>query len=201
MTGRIVLLIGCLTGLMFFTGCSSTGKTVTLNVQAAQPAAAASAKKADTLTVTVTDFEDVRPDKSRIGVRRHLWGGETTFNVPGGKPGEVVSKILADYFKRRGWPISGNPDVTFSGKVLDFSADADSKIFNTEISVRTKVVVQALNSADGSIVRMTLSGDGSQRVFWFDPEDVQGLVSEVLTASLDKLMESTRVEGQTLRLR
>lgn len=198
MTGRTIALIGCFMGLAAMAGCASKS-TVTLNVQAAQDAG--SAKKAERLTVAVTDFEDTRPDKAKVGTRHHLWGGETQFNVPGGNPGDVVEKVMADYLARKGWRAGSGPEVTFSGKVLNFSADADSKVFNTEITVKTKVVVQALNNADGSIVRMTLNGDGSQRVFWFDPEDVQNLLSEVLTASMDKLIESTKVENNTIRLK
>lgn len=198
MTGRKIVFIGLLLGLATVTGCASKS-AVTLNVQAAQDAG--SAKKADRLTVAVTDFEDTRPAKGAVGSRRHLWGGETEFAVPGGNPGDVVEKVMADYLARKGWRAGSGPDVTFSGKILNFSADAESKVFNTEITVRTKVVVQALNNADGSIVRMTLNGDGTQRVFWFDPEDVQTLLSEVLTASMDKLIESTRVDGNMLRLK
>lgn len=198
MTGRKIAFIGGLLGLAVMAGCASKS-TVVLNVQATEDAA--SAKKADSLTISVSDFEDTRPDKSKVGVRRHLWGGETQFTVPGGNPGDVVEKVMAEYLARKGWRAGSGPDVTLSGKVLNFSADAESKVFNTEISVRTKVVVQATNNADGSIVRMTLNGDGTQRVFWFDPEDVQSLLSEVLTASMDKLIESTKVENKTLRLK
>lgn len=197
MTGRNVLLVGCVVGLMAMVGCA-TKETVTLTIQAGSGAA----KKADNLTVSVKDFEDSRPDKSRVGVRHHLWGGETTFVVPGGKPEDVVEKIMSDYFKRRGWTVGGNePNVTISGSLASFQGDADSKVFNTEIAVHAKVAIQGRNNADGSTVRMTITGDGTQRVFWFSPDDVQDLLGEVLTASLDKFVEATKVENGQLRLK
>ncbi len=57
--------------------------------------------------------------------------------------------------------------------------------------------------ADGSIVRMTLNGTGSQTVFWFwyEPEDAQRLISEVLSESFGKLVVDTRIEGNLLRLK
>jgi hypothetical protein len=48
---------------------------------------------------------------------------------------------------------------------------------------------------------MTIIGDGSQRVFWFSPDDVQDLLGEVVTASLDKFVEVTKVENGQLRLK
>jgi len=195
-TGRMIVLMGCAVGLMAMAGCA-TKETVTLTVQAAP----GSAKKAESLTVAVGDIQDSRSDKSRIGVRHHLWGGETTFVVPGGKLDDVVAKVMSEYFKGRGWTVANGADVTFSGSVVSFQADADSKVFNTEITVHTKVAVQGYNKADGSVVRMTLNGDGTQRVFWFSPEDVQELAGEVLTASLDKFIQTIKVENNQLRLK
>lgn len=197
MRGRNVVLMSCVMGLVAMVGCA-TKETVTLNVEAMP----GTVKKAGSVTVSVGDFEDSRPDKSRVGVRHHLWGGETTFVVPGGKPEDVFEKIMSEYLKRRGWNVGGgNPSVTFSGSIASFQGDAESKVFNTEITVHTKVTVQGRNNADGSLVRMTINGDGSQRVFWFSPDDVQELLGDVLTSSLDKFSEVTKVENGQLRLK
>lgn len=186
-------------GLVALAGCATKG-AVNLDLQAVQPAEAKS-KKTDGLTVTVASFEDVRPEKERLGVRRHLWGGETTFNVPGGKPGDVVAKVMADYLKRKGWRLDGSPDVTFSGRLLNLSVNVENHFAQTDITVKSKMVVEGTNKADGSIVRMTLNGDGTQKVFWFDPEDAQELASEVLSDSLEKLLANTKVENNLLRLK
>ncbi|MBI5410600.1 MAG: hypothetical protein HZA21_01260 [Nitrospirae bacterium] len=186
-------------GLLALAGCATKG-AVNLDLQVVQPAEAKS-KKVDGLIVTVASFEDSRPEKSRLGVRRHLWGGETTFDVPGGKPGDVVAKVLTDYLKRKGWRVDGSPDVSFSGKLLNLSVNAESHFGQTDITVKSKMVVEGTNKADGSIVRMTLNGDGTQKVFWFDPEDAQELASEVLSDSLEKLLANTKVENNLLRLK
>ena len=161
--------------------------------------------------VVVTAFEDSRPEKNRLGTRTHFLGGESYFNLLGGKPvAEVAAQAVADYLKMKGWRAElvkpggsgaeSNAEVTLSGKLLDLSVDAKGKFLQTEISSKIKIVVQALNRADGSTVRMTLNGAGTESVFWFDPEDAQGLVNEVLIASLEKLVGNTKVENDLLRL-
>ena len=64
-----------------------------------------------------------------------------------------------------------------------------------------EIVIRALNQADGSLVRMTLNGTGSDSVFWFAPEDAQQLANDVLNESFDRLLQSSRIEGKALRLR
>jgi hypothetical protein len=165
-------------------------------------------------------------------VRRHLWGGESFFEVTGGKPGEQVAVMVAEFLReKKGWNTEvihpavsgrGQPpasattatpsgvsaaeaisahDVTLAGKVLDLSVNADSKFMRTHITVSSKVLVQGVNAADGSTVRLTLNGAGSQSVFWFEPEDVQTLLRDVIAESLEKLAADTEAEGRVLRLK
>ena len=63
------------------------------------------------------------------------------------------------------------------------------------------MAIQAKNTADDSVVRMTLNGEGSQSVFWFEPEDAQSLLNVILTDSLEKLLTTTKVENNVLRLK
>jgi uncharacterized lipoprotein YajG len=70
----------------------------------------------------------------------------------------------------------------------------------TEITTQTKLAIQATNRADGSVVRMVLNGSGAEDVFWFDPDDVEALVNEVLTSSFSKLTQDTAVVNRMLRL-
>ena len=55
----------------------------------------------------------------------------------------------------------------------------------------------------GTVVRVTnvLNGEGAQGVFWFEPEDAQSLMSDILTDSLEKLLTTTKVENNLLRLK
>lgn len=205
------LLVAVGVGLLALVGCAAKGQVVTLDIRAVTPGGEISTKKADGVGVTVTAFEDARSEKSRLGTRHHLWGGESYFDVPGGKPGDVVAQVASDYLKGRGWRAerakagtvdgAGAPAVMLSGKILEFSVDANSKFGRTAITVKTKLVVEAKNQADGSTVRMTLNGDGSDRVFWFDPADAQELTNEVLADSLKKLLADTKIENGLLRLK
>lgn len=204
MKARTVLLAFGV-GLMALAGCAGKGEVVTLDIRVGQSGPEAMAKEADGVSVAVTAFEDARPETKRLGTRTHLWGGETYFNVRGGKPGDVVPAVVADYLKQKGWRAevakTGGADVTLTGKVLDLSVDAKSKFFSTEITVKTKMAIQAQNAADGSVIHMTLNGDGSQSVFWFEPEDAQSLVNDMLTDSLEELVANTKVENKLLRLK
>jgi len=81
------------------------------------------------------------------------------------------------------------------------SVNAKSRVFSTKITATTKMAIQAKNTADDSVVRMTLNGEGSQSVFWFEPEDAQSLLNVILTDSLEKLLTTTKVENNVLRLK
>jgi hypothetical protein len=198
--------------LLVLTGCAGTGEVVMLNLRAVPPVEAPkAATPADTIVV-VADFEDARPDKQRLGARAHRGGGETVFNVPDGKIGAVVAQVVTDYLKKRGWrvalarPVPGTapdngPQVTISGKILELSANATSSFGSTQITVSTKTVMEALNAEDGSIVRMTLGGAGTQQVVMFDPEDAAELLSAALSESLEKFVAATRFEKKMLRLK
>ena len=197
---------------LVLTGCAGKGEVVMLNLRAVPPAEAPKeATPADTIVV-VADFEDARPDKQRLGARVHRGGGETVFNVPDGKIGAVVAQVVTDYLKKRGWrvalarPVPGTapdngPHVTISGKILDLSANASSSFGSTQIAASTKTVMEALNAEDGSIVRMTLGGAGTQQVVMFDPEDAAELLSAALSESLEKFVTAIRFEKKMLRLK
>ncbi len=187
-------------------GCGGNGESVLMNLQAAAPTAAP-AKSATDLTVAVATFDDsALTGQKRLGSRSHLWGGTSYFDLAEGKPGEVVAKLVADGLKQRGWHVEsagadGKAQTTISGKILELSVNANSSFGSTNITSATKVVVEAVNAADGSKVRMTLSGAGAQTVVWFEPEDAQALLGETVTESLEKLIANTKVENSALRLK
>ena len=198
--------------LLALTGCAGKGEVAMLNLRAVPPAEAAKVLlPADTIVV-VGDFEDARPDKQRVGARMHRGGGETVLNVPGGKVGEAVTRVVTDYLKKRGWqvqpakPVPGTgpdngPHVTISGKVLELLVTAASSFGSTQITATSKTVIEALNAEDGSIARMTVGGSGSQTVAMFDPEDAGKLLSEVLSESLEKFVTDTKIEKKILRVK
>ena len=196
----------CGVSLIAFAGCAGTGEVIPLQVHPLGTGAGAASKPAASPRVAVGSIEDGRSHKTGLGVRTHLWGGVSYFDVPGGNPGEVVAQSLTDYLTAKGWQVakrgsSDAADVVLTGKILDLSVHAKSRVGFTEITTKTKLAMQAQNAADGSMVRMTLNGNGSDDEFWFDTEDVEALMNDVLTDSFSKLIQDTTVENKTLRLK
>jgi hypothetical protein len=193
-------------------GCAGKGEVVMLNVAAIR-AGVSRAHPGEHLKVLVMTFEDRRPEKGYLGTRTHFWGGHTYFTVADDKPGEVVSQVLADYLKQKGWqawvtkaggPIVANPagglDVTLSGQVQEFSANAKSKFGSTDISVKIRVAIQARNEQNGSTSRMSLNGSRTETVFWFDPDDMEEAVNRMLKDSVNRLLADARIENSLLQV-
>ena len=197
----------CGISLLALVGCMGKGDLIPLQLQPAQSKSEQTSQPKDSLKIAVVPFEDARQKRTHLGTRSHLWGGESYFNVPGGLPGEATAQVLADFLKMQGWQVlkpgtSGDlADVVLSGKVLDLAVDAKSGVGSTKITTTTKVSVEVKNSTDGSVVRMTLSGSGADRVFWFEPEDAQTLVNTVLSESFLKLVQDTKIENRMVRLK
>ena len=203
---QLKTLLMCGVSLMVLSGCAGTGEVIPLQIHSLSTGSGSVSKQAAPLRVTVGPIEDGRTHKTGLGVRTHLWGGVTYYDVPGSNPTEVVAKALAEYLSAKGWQVtkpgsSDAADVMLTGKILDLSVHAKSRVFFTEISTKTRLAVQANNVADGSTVHMTLNGSGSDDEFWFDKEDVEALVNDVLTDSFGKLIQDTTVENRLLRLK
>ncbi len=199
-------LLMCWVSLIALAGCAGTGEVIPLQIQPLVTKSESVSKPTPTLRVAVRSIEDGRSHKTGLGVRTHLWGGVSYFDVPGGNPPDIVAQALADYLTAKGWQVTkrgasdNEADVVLSGKILDFSVHAKSRVGFTEVTAKTKLALQAQNVADGSTIRMTLNGSGADDVFWFDPEDAQALVNGVLTDSFGRLVQDTKIENKSLQL-
>jgi hypothetical protein len=197
----------CWVSLIAMVGCAGTGELIPLQIHPIVTKSESVSKSTSTLRVAVGSIEDGRSHKTGLGIRTHLWGGVSYFDVPGGNPAETIAQALTDYLTAQGWQMTKRgagdqkADVVLTGKMLDFSVHAKSRVGFTEITAKTKLALQAQNVADGSTIRMTLNGNGADDVFWFDPEDAQTLVNGVLTDSFSKLVQDTTVENKQLRLK
>ena len=197
----------CWVSLIVLAGCAGTGEVIPLQIHPTMAGSEGVAKQKAAVRVAVGSFEDGRSHKTGLGVRTHLWGGVSYFDVPGGNPADVVAQALADYLTAKGWQVTkrgageSGADVVLTGKILDFSVHAKSRVGYTEVTTKTKLALQAQNVADGSTIRMILNGSGGDDIFWFDSEDAQALVNEVLTESFGKLVQDTTVENKQLRLK
>ncbi|NWF71731.1 MAG: hypothetical protein HXY51_01630 [Nitrospirae bacterium] len=200
-------LLICWLSLIGLVGCAGTGEVIPLQIHPIATGSEGAAKQKAPAQVAIGSFEDGRSHKTGIGFRTHLWGGVSYFDVPGGTPAEVVTQALTDYLTAKGWQVTkrgtgdNGVDVVLTGKILDFSVHAKSRVGFTEVMTKTKVALQAQNVADGSTVRITLNGNGGDEIFWFDPEDAQALLNGVLTDSFGRFVQDTAIENKHLRLK
>ena len=198
-------------GLCVFTvvGCAGKGELRYLDLHAKQPAAQSA--EIEPVKIVIEPFEDRRLEKSRVGMRSHLWGGVTYFNVAGERPGDVIAQALADRLKTRGWrerawnvrvsPAGSvtDADIVISGQVAEFSANAKSRVFSTVIDTNSRLAIQARNLGDKSATTRSLESAQTRTVFWFDEDDIQELLAATLKDGIDRLIADTMIEQKGLR--
>lgn len=206
---RTTLVLGLAMGALTAAGCAGKGEIRYLDLHTKQPAA----QSADTesVKIVIEPFEDRRLEKSRVGMRSHLWGGVTYFNVAGERPGDVIAQALADRLKARGWRERGwnvrvspagsvtDADIVISGQVQDFSANAKSRVFSTRIDTNSRLTIQARNLGDKSTTTRSVEGAQSRTVFWFNEDDMQDLLAATLKDGIDRLIADTMIEQKGLR--
>jgi len=196
-----------LLGILLATGCAGKGERIDLQVPMAR-GAEDKVVAMSSATVAIQPFEDHRTDRSHLGARHHLWGGESHFGLPSGTLGEATAQAFADYLKGKGWNATvakghetAGADMTITGKLVDVGVDAKSGIGQTTLNAKSRLVVQVKNYADGSQVRETLISTGTNQVFWFDPEDAQELLNELYNKNFEKFVMDTKLDGKILKLR
>lgn len=193
-------------GLVTLVGCAGAGEVIPLRLHVVSTGTEKAVEPAEPPKVAIGEFEDGRSSQTGLGVRTHLWGGVSYFDVPGNKPADTVAHLLADYLAAKGWDVlkrgsTERADIVLTGTILELVVHAKSRVGFTAMTAKTKLAIQAKNSSDDSIVRMTLNGAGSEDVFWFDPDDMAEVVNEVLTDSFGKLVQDTTVVNRMLRLK
>jgi hypothetical protein len=201
-----ILGIGLL-GIILTAGCAGKGERIDLTV----PDVSGGDERVVAMsfpTVAIQPFEDHRTDRSRLGTRHHLWGGESHFSLSNGTLSEATAQAFADYLKGNGWNATvaeGNraagADMTITGELVDVGVDAQSGIGQTTLNAKSRMVVQVNNHADGSQVRETLTSAGTNQVFWFEPEDAQELLNELYNKNFEKFVTDTVLDGKLLKLR
>ncbi|MCX5723040.1 MAG: hypothetical protein NTX84_00685 [Nitrospirae bacterium] len=193
-------------------GCAATGQTVPLDIQ--QKQAAVSALAPEPVRIVIEPFDDRRTEKTRLGLRTHLWGGVTYFGLAGERPGEVLAQALAERLKARGWKdrawtvrvassagttAANEADIVISGQLLDFSANAKSRIFSTVVNTSSKFVIAARNLGDRSTTTRNIEGSQRDTIFWFDDADAQQLLAATVKDGFDRYLAETMIEGKAVR--
>ncbi len=196
-----------LLGIILVSGCAGKGENINLKVPVGS-GADGKVVAMNSATIAIQPFEDNRTDPAHLGMRHHLWGGESHFSLPSGTLGDATAQAFAEYLKGKGWNASvakGNgaagADMTITGKLVDVGVDAKSGIGQTTLNAKSRMVVQVKNLADGSQIRETLSSTGSNQVIWFDPEDAQELLNDLYNKNFEKFITDTKLDGKILKLR
>lgn len=202
--GRLVTAV-C---ICLLAGCATQAERVNVMIPGTSTGPTASGPGDTALRVAVKPFDDARSDRRHLGSRSHLWGSTSYFDLPKGTAGEAVAKSLVQQLNRRGWQASlagqsgsAQPDATISGTIQDLSVNAISKFGRTEIAAKNTMMVRVANHNDESTIQERVFGSGSDEVFWFDPEDAQQLVNEVLEKNIEKFIADTKVDARAVRLR
>jgi hypothetical protein len=196
-------------GLLTTSGCGGSGQTVYFDViPKPQPGPLV---EAEPVKIVIEPFEDRRVDKTRVGMRTHLWGGMTYFNVAGEKPGETYAQALAERLNAKGWhdrawsvrvaPAGSmtDADIVISGQIFEFVANAKSRLFSTYLTTSNKLTITARNNVDRSSTSRSLEGAQSDTVFWFAEEDVQRLLAATVKDTLDRYISDTTISQRALR--
>ena len=199
--------IGLLGVIFLAAGCAGKGERIDLKVPVAY-GANEEVSAMSSATVEILPFEDNRTDRSHLGARYHLWGGESHFSLPSGTLGKVTAQAFVDYLRGKGWNATlaktngpAGADVTITGQLVDIGVDAKSSIGQTALTAKNQLVLFVKNHADGSQVREALTSTGTNLVFWFEPEDAQELLNELFNKNFEKFVADTSLDGKALKLR
>jgi len=107
MRGRFAILVALPMSLLMalLAACAGTGQVVNLNIDTlpSEEAGLESVGQSDRLTIRIKPFEDQRPTKETLGVRTHLGGGTTIFQVGGGPAAEVTANSLVRMARAAGF--------------------------------------------------------------------------------------------------
>lgn len=197
--------------LLIGAGCAGTGQTVHVDVQQKE---AAALSQEPAVRIVIEPFDDRRAEKNRLGLRTHLWGGVTYFDLAGERPGVVMAQALADRLSARGWKdrawtvrvassagaiTSHDADIVISGQLLDLSANAKSRVFSTVVNTSSKLVITARNLGDQSTTTRNIEGSQRDTLFWFCDEDVQHLLAATLKDDFDRYLADTTIEQKAVR--
>jgi hypothetical protein len=90
-------------------------------------------------------------------------------------------------------------DIVISGQVLDFSANAKSRLFSTVVNTSSKLVITARNLGDQSTTIRGVEGAQRDTVVWFSEDDVQLLLAATLKDGIDRFFDDTTIEQKALR--
>lgn len=195
-------------GLIALVGCAGKGERIDVLIPGGTTSGGALSTAAAGPRIAVLPFEDQRTNAAHLGTRSHLWGGVSYFDLPSGTVAKSTAQGLVDYLNRQGWKASmartagsDGADITIAGTIESLSVDAKSGLMHTDLTATNALRFTISNHSDDSIVRERVAGTGTDRVFWFDPEDAQHLTTDLFESNVRKFLADLKIEGRMIRLK
>jgi hypothetical protein len=192
--------------LMSLGGCAGKGDRIDVTIPGKWSASAVSSSTGP--RIAVLPFDDQRTTQAHLGQRDHFWGGQSYFDLPGDSVSRASALALVDYLNRRGWraslantPAADGAEVTIMGTLTDLSINAKSGFLHTDLLAKNSLAFQIKNHSDDTLVRERVSGSATDQVFWFNQEDAQTLLNELLESNFQKFLSDVRIDGRAIRLK
>ncbi len=195
-------------GMLALGGCAGKGERIEIAIPGGIPGGGTASLATPGPRVAVLPFEDQRSNQTHLGTRSHLWGGISYFDLPSETVAKATAQALVDYLSRQGWkvslartPGSDSADITIAGTIQSLSVDAKSGFMHTDLTATNTLAFRIMNHTDESVVRERVSGEGNDRVFWFDPEDARHLTTDLFETNFKKFLGGLKIEERTMRLK
>ncbi len=100
---------------------------------------------------------------------------------------------------RKGWKAvvvkpgaAPEAQVRINGQINEMFAAAKSGVAHTNIDIKSQITMQAEDVRNGHASRMTLNGERSRTVVWFDESDIEEEMNQNLEESLNRLIADAR---------
>ena len=114
-----------------------------------------------------------------------------------------MSDAFVSFLKKSAFQVTpasdGAVDIDITGKITRFTAKATRHFFSTNAQIDMIIDFTIENKADNSTVHIIIRAGGTNDVVFFNPEDMERFVNEILQISFEKFLERTEVKGKTLR--
>lgn len=197
LAGVLACPVMCFFVLFQLQGCTPSRDFVALEIRKARPVLKRTVSEVERLKVAVVPFEDRRADTRRIGTHRSWLGTLTAWTVVGDDVGDIVAEVIVDHLRRAfGWEAwivrpgilqpDGGADITITGTVLLFEANAAPRFGDTDLAVTTHLHLKATEIVSQRVTSETIEETVTQRVFGFEPRDLEFLINSTLRRQMDR---------------
>ncbi len=197
----ILVIAGCAGSSEQFRLCAESGEIVQIRLNDVMYSNMEDAGK--NLSVSVATFEDNRPPSKHLGSHKCQLAGDAYFQLKDQNLGQGMSDAFVDFLKKSAFqvapPSDEAVDIGITGKITRFTAKATRDFFSTTAQIDIILEFTIENKADDSTIHMIIRAGGTNDVVFFNPEDMEKFVNEIIQISFEKFLKRTEVKGKTLR--